>query len=147
MIENRKLILNHLYQNEKYYIMAITEEENIIVEDFINSLQELPNLEYVNASKRFKKENGFKVEDIVLMGEARYSTEIDKYIPYSNITGYKCYAIEKPSGAVKIHETPKCSFNCIVQLLLNPTHLLIYKESLKNEEVITLSKPILQKFE
>lgn len=114
----------------RYVIRAVNED---IVEDIKQQhdiILRMPSTgDKFKALSDFKKRYGFEIENIIVLGDSNPNRAlIEPYIDFNPQQGYHCFMLKGRTSTVKIHEDVISSWNCLMELMLRPTHIVIYKE-------------------
>lgn len=150
----KSIVINENFRGHKITVSVMTEQEEYILDDLINSSNSTDPITKAEAMASGKRKFGVDIRAIVSYGIVDENTRLGKYVPKtiyskgghnnaqnllfpSGVTAYKCYAklydhatfLGKRRGktitGVAIHEDSSASVNCLMGILGNPTRIFL----------------------
>ena len=136
-----KIVKNYIGQKyllsdvgtHNYYVAETNQETIDSIKEDATIIHSMPiGHDKIDKIDIFELAYGIKPMQIVGMGDRKVSSKLlNSIIPYDKKDGYKCYQRKNPTGLVKIHEDSQSSWNCIMELMGNPEHIIMFKVKMR----------------
>ncbi len=127
------------------YVGVVTSDSILHIKEHIDIFKSLKNpIDHSQFLSKFKKEWGFELPNLIAYGDVTIPYDLLSSITeYSRSNGYKCYVLKdgaKTPGLI-LHEDAKSSWNCLLEKLHKPSHLIIFKIKV-NEQFNPINKTV-----